>query len=199
MDAMKTAFRAFSLLELLVVVAIIGGLSVLAIPALTSVAAGTDLTRGGQLVADQLILARQEATGKNRDVQVRFVWRDDVLSGYRGVQLWAPSRNDITTYLPVSRIVWMPEGTLISSATDLSPLVADPSILEATTNFPGRGPTKYCGFRFRPGGGTDLNFNSTSNYLTVLRGTEADATTAPANCAIIQVDPVNGHVRTYRP
>jgi uncharacterized protein (TIGR02596 family) len=189
--------RGFTLVELLVVVAIIAVLSVLALPAVTSVANGTALTRAGQVVADQMAVARQEATGKNRDVQVRFVWKDGSPGGWRGVQLWAPSVNDVTDYRPVGRISWLPDGTLISAA--MSPLIANPTIPETNGIFPGRGDTKYCGFRFRSGGGTDLNFNSTSNFVTVVRDFDAAAATVPANYSVIQVDPVNGRIRTYRP
>ena len=190
---------AFSLLELLVVIAIIAVLSVLALPAVTSVATGTSLTRAAQTVADQFALARQEATGKNRDVQVRFVWRDAAPGGWRGLQLWAPSANDITDYRPVSRIAWLPEDTLISSVTAMSPLIGHPTIPETNGAFPGRGLTKYCGFRFRSGGGTDLNFNTSSNFVTVVHVCDSTGTIAPANYAVVQVDPVNGRVSVYRP
>jgi len=196
---MNRASRAFTLLELLVVVAIVGLLSVLALPAITSVVKGSSLTRAEQLVADQFALARQEATGKNHEVQVRFVWKDGSPAGYRGLQLWAPSARDVTAYKPISRIAWMPEGTLISSVAAMSPLVGSPTIPETNGDFSGRGLTKYCGFRFRPGGGTDLNFNSPSNFVTVVSDPDAAATTSPANYAVIQVDPVNGRIRTYRP
>ncbi len=59
--------------------------------------------------------------------------------------------------------------------------------------------TRYCGFRFRPGGGTDLGFDTTSNFVTVVRDRDASKTDVPDNYAVIQVDQVNGRVRTYRP
>lgn len=198
MVAMKK-MRAFSLVELLVVVAIIAALSVLALPAITSVAKGTSLTRAEQLVADQFALARQEATGKNREVQVRLIWKDGNPAGYRGVQLWAPSVSDVTDYRSISRIAWLPEGILISAVPQMSPLIGSPTIPETNAVFPGRGLTKYCGFRFRAGGGTDLNFNSTSNFVTIVQDKDASVSTAPANYAVVQVDPVNGRTRTYRP
>lgn len=199
MVAMRSGNRAFTLVELLVVVAIVAVLSVLALPAVTSVTNGTALTRAEHLVADQLAQARQEATGKNREVQVRFVWKDGAPAGYRGVQLWAPSAKDVTDYRPVSRIAWLPDGTLISSVAQMSPLVGSPTIPETNAEFPGRGSTRYCGFRFRSGGGTDLSFNSSSNFVTVVQDKDAAVTTAPKNYAVIQVDPVNGRIRTYRP
>lgn len=191
--------RAFSLVELLVVVAIIATLSVLAVPAITSVTKGTALTRATQVVADQFTLARQEATGKNRDVQVRFIWKSGQPDGWRGVQLWAASPNDVTDYRPVGRITWLPDGTLISGVSTMSPLMAAPTMPVTNAAFPGRGSTRYCGFRFRAGGGTDLSFNTISNFVTVVYDHDATASTAPANYAVVQVDPVNGRVRSYRP
>lgn len=197
MVAMKS--RAFSLVELLVVVALMAVLAVLAVPTMTNIANGTALTRASQTVADQFALARQEATGKNREVQVRFVWKDGPPAGWRGLQLWAASTEDVTDYRPVSRIAWLPEGTIISDTASLSPLIKSPSIPETNGVFPGRGTTKYCGFRFRAGGGTDLNFNTSSNFVTVVQNHDAAVSTAPANYAVVQVDPVNGRIRTYRP
>lgn len=190
---------AFSLVEMLVVVAIIAILGAIVLPGFTSVAAGSNLTRAERAVADQMALARQEAAGRHREVQVRFLWRSDSPEGYRGIQLWVPTPRDVTRYVPYSRTVWLPDGTLLSSSTALSPLLAAATIPETTTNLPGLGSTKFTGFRFRPGGATDLPFHSSSNFVTVVRESDASATAPPANFAVIQLDPVNGRVRTFRP
>ncbi len=132
--AMK--MRAFSLVELLVVMVIIALLAVLTLPVLSSISGGASLTRAGQLVSDQFAYARQEAVGKNREVQVRFVWRDGAQPGYAGVQLWAPAPNDVTSYRPISRIAWLPDGTVMASNARMSPLIASASIPETTGLFP---------------------------------------------------------------
>ncbi len=69
---MKTESRAFSLVELLVVTAVIVVLMAVAVPALNSVLAGSGVSRAGQMISDAFVLARQEAVSKNRDVYVRF-------------------------------------------------------------------------------------------------------------------------------
>ena len=191
--------RAFSLVELLVVVAMVALLSVLVLPSITSVTRGTALTRGGQIVSDQFALARQEAMAKNREVQVRFLWKDGAPAGWRGVQLWAATPTDVTDYRPISRVAWLPEGTLVSGVATMSPLIGRPTIPDTNGEIPGRGLTRYCGFRFRAGGGSDLGFNTSSNFVTVVRDQDASATVAPANYVVVQVDSVNGRVRSYRP
>ena len=64
---------AFSLVELVIVIAIIGIISIFVIPAATSIIAGTDINRASQLVAAQLAQARQVATTKNHQVEVRLL------------------------------------------------------------------------------------------------------------------------------
>lgn len=191
--------RAFSLVELLVVVAMIALLSVMVLPSISSVTRGTTLTRAGQIVSDQFALARQEAMAKNREVQVRFLWKEGDPDGWRGVQLWAAAPNDVTDYRPIARIAWLPEGTLISGVAAMSPLIGRPTIPETNGVVPGRGLTTYCGFRFRAGGGSDLGFNTSSNFVTIVQDRDGTAAVAPANYVVVQVDSVNGRVRTYRP
>ncbi len=58
--------RAFSLVELLLVMAIIGILLVLTVPSLTNVSRSMSLSRSGQSLADAIVLAQQQATTLNR-------------------------------------------------------------------------------------------------------------------------------------
>ncbi len=71
------AFRplrgAFSLIELIVVIAIIGIVAVFVVPAANTIIMGTDITRGSQALASQLALARQTAVTTNHPVEVRFL------------------------------------------------------------------------------------------------------------------------------
>ena len=86
---MKPDFRrGFSLVELLTVMCIIIIITAVAIPAFNSITSGSNLNRAGQLISDQISLARQEATSKNRDVQVVFYnLTDGPTQGWRGIKL----------------------------------------------------------------------------------------------------------------
>ena len=64
--------RAFSLVELLVVIAVIAIVAGYAVPAVTTMLKGSQLTQGSQMVVDQIALARQTALSRNRSVEVRF-------------------------------------------------------------------------------------------------------------------------------
>lgn len=193
----RTVRPAFSLIEILVVMGIFVSLLLLAIPTLQTVTMGSSLTRGGHLLVDQLALARQEAVGHNREVQVRLIQVDT--TGYNAIQLWAPTPADVTVYQPIGRVVSLPEGTLISSHATLSPLLSHSSIPETIEEIPGRGSVKYLGFRFLPTGGTDLDYNSVDNFVMLVNSRDAKATTLPANYFAVQVDPVNGRSRIFRP
>ncbi len=65
--------QAFSLVELLMVIAIIGILAVITVPAMSALMQSSDLTRGGQLVTDQVNLGRQTASAQNKVIELRFI------------------------------------------------------------------------------------------------------------------------------
>ena len=183
----------FSLVELLTVVAIIALLVTLTIPAFQSITMGSSLSRGGQVVADQLVLARQLAVSRNSQVQVRLVRLTNEPAGYRAIQLAGQEMNS-TNIVPLTRVTLLPEG--ISLAPNLSPLLTNAATVTNGT-IPGRGT--FSGFRFKSAGGTDLPFDTTNAYLTVVYSRDSGATALPTNYCIIQIDPVTGRTKTYRP
>ena len=63
---------AFSLVELLIVIVIIGIIGTFAVPAVRSMLKGSALTTGANLLLDEVALARQHALTKSRIIEFRF-------------------------------------------------------------------------------------------------------------------------------
>ena len=189
---------AFSLIELLVVIAIIGLLISTAVPALNSVLENGRLTQAATLVVNQFTLARQKASAENKNITLRLI-RKDTSSPYDRIQLVTlDSANNAT---PASRLTTLPMQTAIASDTALTSLLSltetpssanDPSLPELGPSY------LYIQCTFRPRGSLDLNIQS-NWFATVVLQRNASNSTAPANFATIQVDPVNGGLQVYRP
>ncbi len=190
---------AFSLIELLVVVAIIGIMAALAVPAFSSISAASGITRGGQLVGDQIILARQEAVSKNRDIEVRLIdMTNGVWSGYTALQLWIKDEAGVLS--PLGKLQRLPEGVLILSNAVYSPLLTADSTVSAGP-MPNSGPAAlrpYKGFRIRANGSPSSSIAANNNFLTVVLAREASQT-PPANYYSVSVNPITSKVKIYRP
>ena len=186
----------FTLIELLVVIAILGILMTLVIPAITSLSRGSNLNLAGQMIADQLALARQEAVTRNRDIEVRFYQLTSGLSpGWRAIQLL---RIEQTPSGPVtvasSRISVIPEG-IVMADNALSPLISA-SLRSGTTTLPAYGETAYRAVRFRANGSLETSVGD-NNYITLFNAT--DSGNPPANYYTIQINSLTGKVSIFRP
>ena len=173
----------FSLLEMLVVMAIAVILLALVVPPVGQVADGYLLTRQGQILSDQLVLARQRATARNRDVEVRLLREDD-----RWVlQIWEldPAAG---TASAVNRR--MPLDAQLTIHPELSPLLNElPS-----DSLDGQ---SWKSLRFRPNGRLALPLTMENNYLTLYLRRDQGA--PPQNYFTLQIHPLSGHISVYRP
>jgi len=198
MDKMKSfGSRAFSLIELLVVMAVIGILLAASMPALTSLTAGSNLNRAGLLVGDQIALARQEAVSKNREVQIVFYnMTNGANPGWRALGILRIEQTSSgKSAKPVSRIIQLPENVIISSSTSLSPMLAAGTT--GATNIPTLGNVQYSAIRFRPNGSLVSGFGTANSTLTLQNATAQGE--PPPNYYTIQVNPLTGRVSVYRP
>lgn len=196
---MKSLYRTgFSLVELLIVMAIVMVLAAAAIPSIDAVLRGSNLTRGGQLIADQLALARQEAVSRNRDVEVRFYQiSDGDGKEWKAVQFLRIEQglNGPTTNL-ASRLLLMPDGIHMAARDNLSPLITTPAIA-GSQDMGARGNLSYAGFRFRADGSLDSSMDDSRNYVTV--SSIRDTANPPANFYTIQINPLTGKASIFRP
>jgi uncharacterized protein (TIGR02596 family) len=187
----KQLKKAFSLLELLLVMTILAVLMSFAVPAFSSIMSSQNVTRGGQMIADRIAFARQEAVSKNRDTEVRFYFRTNLgQEQCRAIQVW---REDYTpagpTNIPISRLAELPESVILATNATLSPLIANAPLAGASP--------KYRGFRIRANGLTQSAVLNGANFVTVHR--IADTNSTPVNYFTIQIHPLTGKVTTYRP
>jgi uncharacterized protein (TIGR02596 family) len=203
----RTVKNGFSLMELLVVMALITIILTFAIPATTSMMKSNSLTQGSQALVSSLALARQTAIAKNRNVEVRFLkFKDeeqgDTTEEFRGIQtveIMSSSRAQ-----PLGRLEKLPASVIINSTPELSSILDTGRRRERNgTESLGRLGTdySYMAIRFRPDGSVDLAPDETPWFLTLheQRGGEAPTATPPANFVTIEIDPFTGALKFYRP
>ncbi|MBE7158365.1 MAG: Verru_Chthon cassette protein D [Rhodospirillales bacterium] len=181
------ARRAFTLVELLVVMAIIVVLMSLAMPALRGMLGGYNLTASSDNLAAQFSLARQTALGRNLPVELRIyntgtdsapVWNSvamvvpAVVSG-RASDEWVAKASVLSGSVIIdpgnSPQTGQPFSTLLTPSGSAAPTTASPN---ATAPWSSREPAtapasvknrKYVAFRFQPDGSTNLPALDASN------------------------------------
>lgn len=173
---------AFSLVELLIVVAIIGIIAGFGVPALQGVLRGSSLNQAASQLTDTLSLARQYSISKNRIVEVRFYRfgdpeqpgeknTDPSTGQFRAFQFF--EINDTGIIIPAGKYQRLPDTIIMNSgpsgvgtlssllSTSLNRIVlsTSPSFRKDVNPELPRGVGQkydYAWFRFLPDGSTDL-------------------------------------------
>ncbi len=184
--------EAFSLVELLVVLAIVSILAVLATPSLVSALTSGKLNTASQLVADSVALARQEAVAKDRNVQVRFYKiTTGPFQGWRALQVVRVEQTSSgSSLVPVTKVRLLPDGVIASATPALSPLLTADTAISGSVSLPIYGASPYAGFYFLPSGAVESALTSANNFITLQNASAAGS--PPADYSTLQINPVTG-------
>jgi len=199
--------QAFTLLEMLAVMAVAGIIFTLSLTALNSLKRSSGLTNGMNDLVNELARGRQLAITKNRAVEVRF-YRDESGAAadqhYRSYQLYEYA--DDGSAVAAGKVKWLPGQVILDSNANLSTLLAGSQLKSWTATDPQPSLPKsglnYSAkiFRFRPDGSADLSMSGCQWFVTLHSAVDGDNLSAlPSNYATVQVEPVNGQVRYFRP
>lgn len=195
---MKTP-TAFSLLELLVVVAILAILAGLSVPSIVSVLQGRNIEAAGAMFADSVSLARQEASAASRTVELRIYRLPSGTGTWQAFQLWSTRGTNTEPIarmrkLPQGVALWLPGSPLITN------LAANPSFfVSGTTNAAlGSGALDYISVQFRASGALDGSVSTNNNFITLVSEHQTNAS-APANYASVLINPATAKATIIRP
>jgi len=216
--------HGFSLLELIAVIVIIGIVAAFAVPAASTILKGSQMTQASQIVVDQISLARQQALARNRAAEVRFIrYTDPEVPGdkgpdgkdgaFRAIQVFEVLENGVA--VPLDKPQLLPQSVVMNAGKELSSLLGDTS----TTGWPKevnkskvksdktapKLPRKiedeyeYVAFRFMPDGSTNLK--PTDKWFVTIHNMndKPTGTNPPNNFFTLQIDPVSGASKGYRP
>ena len=207
---------AFSLIELVVVIAIIAIIATFTVPAATTILRGSAITQASQTLTDQISLARQMALSRNRAVEVRFYkYADPEAAGettgqWRAIQLFEVLESGVA--VPLGKVQTLPISVVIEPSTTFSTLI--PAQGKEIAPIKNKDPDLprgvgigyvYGAFRFLQDGSTNLAptstwFVSIHNLTDTPSGTTMKKVNGdPINFFTLQIDPVSGAIKGFRP
>jgi len=208
--------QGFTLVELLVVVAIMAIIVSASIPSVIGVLRSSRLTTGSSQLVNHFAMSRQYAMANNCEVEVRFYELPDAgnsssttPSVYRAYQSYALSSSG-SSATAITKLLFMPDQICISNNTTVSSLLnplSPPYFVAGTTAgtalgiFPASSYS-YTSFHFKPDGSTDLNPSSAQTWcLSLVNQHDANQGTTglPNNFITLQIDALTGRVRYFRP
>jgi len=242
---------AFSLVELIVVAAVIAVIIGFAVPAANNLIKGSQLTQGSQTFADLFSFARQSAMSRSRPVEVRFYRYGDLDTPgedandkttwkFHGYQLFEILENGAA--LPINKMQRLPKMVVMSSIDpsaaggggttakystllntnfrgDYKEAADDLTSPEIPVSFASSGGAslsvgrkyEYASFRYLQDGSTDLppstkkggtgsgDKDDDSWYITLVNLNDEAKPIDQVNFYTVQVDPVSGATKAYRP
>jgi uncharacterized protein (TIGR02596 family) len=173
--------RAFSLMELVVVIAIIAIIAAFTVPQAGQILKGSTLTQGSTILVDQMRLAREFALTKNSKVEVRFyqfadpetpgeTLTDPTTGQFRAMQVFqvvnvTQGLGEGTVQgervLPLDKVQMLPQGVIMelyAANSTSQPGAAASTLLTCST--PIKGTAEATGLQLPRGVGSNYNYVS---------------------------------------
>lgn len=195
----------FSLVELVIVVAIITMLIAVATPYTLGAMQSANLTSAGDTLMQKLAMAQQRSLTENRPVGLDFYsYTEDDIKGCHAIRMisYDPATNQAT---PLEPPVYWNKHSVVLVEGALSPMFST-NQTAASTGQAAQSPFQSLGATFHrvifyPNGSTSLRVPLRTAYLTLIptKSYKADLSTAPPNYYTVQIDPVTGRGHSYRP
>lgn len=195
----------FTLIEIVVVVALVAMIFAFATPYTLSAVRAASLSSAGDTLMQKLSLAQQRAVTENRPVGLDFFfYLKDGVQACHAIQL---VKYDAATNLatPLEEPTYWGDGRALLVEGTLSPMFVG-NLSAADTGTAAQEPFKaleatFYRILFYPNGSTNLNVPLRDAYLTLIsiQNYQEDLSEPPPNYYTVQVDPVTGRTRSYRP
>ena len=188
--------RGFSLVELLVVMAVIAILATLLTPAFGSMLEGLRLTSGAGSLTSALRSARQTAISQASRVEFRLFRTDrdsdPSSTGYIAYGVYRIGKDGIG--VATQRAEFLPTEVAVANSPALSPVFSAQN--GNNENVPRFG-TDYAKITFRSDGSADLPVDDSA--LTIVPARHQGDGSLPKNYIILKVTPLTGQVSTFQP
>lgn len=216
--------RGFTLVEILIVLALIAMLLFFTVPGLKDVLKGSKLTSASDQIAGDINLARQTAIKDSVPVEVRlYKFRDpsakdeERFAAYQCFRLVQDLNTPFDYTTPriakplFEKVKTIPQGVVLVEAELWSPLVTDDKMKQDRERVRGIVPgerdteAQYFSFIITPEGETNLDRSGAKQwYITLVTENEYQKAPdpmamRPSNFITLQIDPFTANVRRYAP